>query len=113
VLYYNKEPTTDDARALQSGHTLRTEEGNYGRSISESPFQTMAERQAFRRVSMDWHRVLEFASAWEDGRMHLGVLADIMAQQEKQAQQRWSSLAMVDLKPEFKRIVGLTIITKS
>jgi hypothetical protein len=62
-LYWSKELVLDDARALQSGHTLQTEEMNYGRSMKESPLQTMAERESFRRVSMDWHRVLEFASA--------------------------------------------------
>ncbi|KAE8822995.1 hypothetical protein HRS9122_10470 [Pyrenophora teres f. teres] len=106
VLYWNKAPAKSDARALQSGHSLQTEEGHYGRSVMESPFQTMAEREEFRRVSIDWHRVLEFASAWEDGRMHPGVRAEMVAQQEKQALQRWSSLAMVDLKAEFKRLAG-------
>ncbi|KAL5370900.1 hypothetical protein DPSP01_014611 [Paraphaeosphaeria sporulosa] len=106
VLYWNQAPSKSDARALQSGHTLQTEEGNYGRSMRESPFHTMAERAEFRRVSMDWHRVLEFASAWEDGRMHPGVRAEMVAQQEKQALQRWSSLAMVDLRAEFRRLPG-------
>jgi hypothetical protein len=55
---------------------------------------------------MDWHCVLEFASAWEDRRMHPSVWADIIAQQEKQAQQRWSSLAIVDLKLAFRRIIS-------
>lgn len=105
VLYYGQEPIARDAHALQSGHTLRTEEGNYGRSMLESPFQTLAEREQFRRVSMDWHRVLEFASALEEGRMHPGVRAEMMARQEKQALERWSSLAMVDLKTEFRRLV--------
>ncbi|PVH91867.1 hypothetical protein DM02DRAFT_734000 [Periconia macrospinosa] len=99
-------PAKSHARALQSGHSLETEEGNYGRCLMESPFQTMAEREEFRRVSMDWHRVLEFASAWEDGRMHPGVRAEMVAQQEKQALQRWSSLATVDLKAEFRRLAG-------
>lgn len=105
-LYWGKELVLDDARALQSGHTLQTEEMNYGRSMKESPFQTMAERENFRRVSMDWHRVLEFASAWEDGRMHPGVRAEAVARQEKQALQRWSALAAADLKPEFRRLAG-------
>ncbi|UPX20622.1 uncharacterized protein EKO05_0010850 [Ascochyta rabiei] len=106
VLYWNKALAKSNAQALQSGHSLETEEGNYGRSMMESPFQTMAEREEFWRVSMDWHYVLEFASAWEDGRMHPGVRAEMVAQQEKQALQRWSSLAMVDLKAEFRRLAG-------
>lgn len=106
VLYWNQEPTASHAQALQSGHSLQTEEGHYGRSMIESPFQTTAERQEFRRVSMDWHRVLEFASAWRDGCMHPGVRATLIAQQEKQVLQRWSSLTAVDLKAEFKRLCG-------
>jgi hypothetical protein len=50
--------------------------------------------------------VLEFASAWEDGCMHPGVRAEAVAQQEKQALQRWSALAAADLKPEFRRLAG-------
>jgi superfamily II DNA helicase RecQ len=106
VLYFNQEPDEDDARARQSGHSAQTEEGNYGRSLTESPFQTMAERAKFRRVSMDWHRILQFASALEGNQPYYGHYAEVMAHQEKQAQERWSSLAMLDLKPEFKRIAG-------
>lgn len=106
VLYFHKEPDEDDARARQSGHSARTEEGNYGRSLTESPFQTMAERAKFRRVSTDWHRILQFVSALEGEQYHSGHYAEVMAQQEKQARERWSSLAMLDLKPEFRRIAG-------
>ncbi|KAF2844377.1 hypothetical protein T440DRAFT_523541 [Plenodomus tracheiphilus IPT5] len=74
VLYFNKIPDEDDGRARQSGHSARTEEGNYDRSVAESPFQATAERAKFR--------------------------------QEKQAWERWSSLASLDLKPEFKRLAG-------
>jgi hypothetical protein len=63
MLYYNKGPVLDDAQARQVGHTLHTEEMHYCRSMKESRFQTMAERGNFRRVSMDWHRVLQFPSA--------------------------------------------------
>ncbi|KAK1911245.1 hypothetical protein P3342_011847 [Pyrenophora teres f. teres] len=92
-----------------AGVAVRSQPSNRGRPLrplrNGVSFQTMAEREEFRRVSIDWHRVLEFASAWEDGRMH-GVRAEMVAQQEKQALQRWSSLAMVDLKAEFKRLAG-------
>jgi hypothetical protein len=42
---------------------LQTGEMDRGRSMKKSPFQTIAERENFRRVSMDWHHVLKFASA--------------------------------------------------
>ncbi|KAH7067967.1 P-loop containing nucleoside triphosphate hydrolase protein, partial [Paraphoma chrysanthemicola] len=66
----------------------------------------MAERAKFRRVSMDWHRILQFASALEGHQPYQGHYGEVMAHQEKQARERWSSLAMLDLKPEFKRIAG-------
>jgi superfamily II DNA helicase RecQ len=106
VLYFNKEPEQDDAQARQSGHTAETEECNYGRSLAESPFQTMAERVKFWRVSEDWHRILEFQSALGAEPCRAGHYAAVMAQQEKQARERWSSLAVIDLKPEFRRLTG-------
>jgi hypothetical protein len=106
VLYFNQEPEEDDARARQSGYSAQTEEGNYDRSLSESPFQTMAERAKFRRVSIDWHRILQFASALKGEQHCSGHSAEVMAHQEKQARERWSSLAMLDLKPEFRRLAG-------
>jgi superfamily II DNA helicase RecQ len=52
---------------------------------------------------MDWHLVPQFASSWDDGRMHPGVRAATVAQ-EKQSLQRWATLAATDLKPEFRRL---------
>jgi hypothetical protein len=80
VLYFNKEPKQDDAQARQSGHTAEIEEGNYGRSLHESPFQTVAERVKFRRVSEDWHRILEFTSALRAEPCRTGNYAVVMAQ---------------------------------
>ncbi|KAI8931122.1 hypothetical protein NX059_012132 [Plenodomus lindquistii] len=106
TLYYGQEPEMNDARALQSGHNRATEEANYGRSCLESPWQTTLERQAFRRVSQDWHRILEFASAWEDAGLRPGARAEMMAQRQQQALARWSLLATADYKAEFCRLVG-------
>lgn len=106
VLYFGSNAGKEDAHAQQSGHSAETEEANYGRSLSESPFQTMAERAKFRRVSEDWHRILEFASTLEVEQGRGGHYAEVMAQQEQRARERWSSLAMLDLKPEFRRLAG-------
>jgi hypothetical protein len=52
-IYYNQDPAVpSDARARQAGHSHSTEEMVYGRALIESPFQTMAEREEFRRVSL-------------------------------------------------------------
>jgi hypothetical protein len=55
---------------------------------------------------MDWHRILQFASALKVKHHCSGHYAEVMAHQEKQARERWSSLAMLDLKPEFRRLAG-------
>ena len=51
TLYFDKELIVDDTRARQSGHTLYTEESNYGRQLTDSPDETYMERNRFRRVS--------------------------------------------------------------
>ena len=66
LVYENRESgdktgdKTDDARAKQSGHCPRTEEVVYGRLLMESPFHTASEREEFRKVSTNWHRMLGF-----------------------------------------------------
>jgi hypothetical protein len=106
MLYFNKELEQDNAQAQQLGHTAETEECNYSRSLAKLPFQTMVERVKFQRVSEDWHHNLEFQSALGAESCRAGHYAAVMAQQEKQAQERWSLLALIDLKPEFRRLTG-------
>jgi superfamily II DNA helicase RecQ len=55
---------------------------------------------------MDWHRILQFVSALGGKQQSSGHYAETMARQEKQARERWSSLAVLDLKPEFRRLAG-------
>jgi hypothetical protein len=106
MLYFNQQPEEDDAKARQSGHSAQTKEGTYGRSLAELPFQTMAERAKFRRVSIDWHCIPQFGSALEGRQYHAGPYAEVMAHQDRQARERWSWLATLDLKPEFRRLAG-------
>jgi hypothetical protein len=55
ALYFNKELAVNKTRAQQSGHTLHTEESNYGRLLTESPLHAISQRNQFRRVSEEWH----------------------------------------------------------
>ncbi|KAI4221646.1 MAG: hypothetical protein L6R40_008618 [Gallowayella cf. fulva] len=107
AVYYDRNPAlSNDARARQAGHSHHTEEMVYGRALIESPFQTMAEREEFRRVSLDWHRVLGFASAWEEGRMHPATRSKVLEQQEEEELARWAKLGQVDLTAQLKRLLG-------
>lgn len=107
IVYYDRDPVRrNDARARQAGHSHDTEEMVYGRAMMESPFHTMAEREEFRRVSMDWHRVLGFTSAWDEGRVHPAVRKDMIIEQEKEELRRWAALTNVDIATHFKRLIG-------
>jgi superfamily II DNA helicase RecQ len=98
MLYWNTGPqAAEDARALQSGHTLQTEETNYGRSVLESPFQTVAERNQFRRVSVDWHRILGFTSSCGAG---------TTAAHRVHAMRRLEALSRADLHTAFRQLVN-------
>ncbi|KAK5127669.1 hypothetical protein LTR08_004350 [Meristemomyces frigidus] len=55
--------------AKQAGHGQRMEDMIYGLLLTESPFHTIAEKDAFRAVIVDWHQFLQFPSAWEGGGM--------------------------------------------
>jgi hypothetical protein len=57
-------------------------------------------------VSEDWHCILKFQLALGAELCCAGHYAAVMAQQEKQAQEQWSLLALTDLKPEFRRLTG-------
>lgn len=102
TLYFDKELIVDDTRARQSGHTLYTEESNYGRQLTDSPDETYMERNRFRRVSEEWHRLLRFASAWERAGIHHNELDAVTKKNQQLASQRWATLASVDLKASFQ-----------
>jgi hypothetical protein len=54
AVYYDRDAAiSGDAHARQAAHTHSTEEIVYSRVLIESPFQTMAEREEFRQVSLD------------------------------------------------------------
>ena len=86
LVYKNRESgnKTDNARERQSGHYKQTEEMIYGRLLMESPFHTMSERQEFRKVSADWHRILGFQSAWEEGYINPNTRRRVQAEQEQE-----------------------------
>ncbi|KAK0335650.1 hypothetical protein LTR94_011905 [Friedmanniomyces endolithicus] len=54
------------ARAQQAGHSIETEEMIYGLLLTANPFATMSEQARFRRVSVDWHRMLRFPLSWTE-----------------------------------------------
>ena len=53
----------DEAHDLQMGHTTLTAQGRYGRGLTEASFSLEGARAAFRKVSLEWHRILAIPSA--------------------------------------------------
>ncbi|KAI1663154.1 DEAD/DEAH box helicase [Pyrenophora tritici-repentis] len=58
------------------------------------------------RVSIDWHRVLGFASAWNGGHTDPRETSAIAHAHEQRALSRWTRLATADLRAELQVLVG-------
>jgi len=98
--------SVEDVRARQAGHSLTIEDGMYGRMMHESPFHTMREKDAFRKVSIDWHRIVGFTSAWIDGYGTGETRAQMEARMEEEEFQRWSTMRHVDMRQKLKHMMG-------
>ncbi|KAK5110579.1 hypothetical protein LTR85_000994 [Meristemomyces frigidus] len=102
------EKTAEDGiaatRAKQSGHNFQMEEDVYGRSLEQSPFTTIAEKDRFRRVSVDWHRFLQFPSAWEPDSQDPDVRRRIKQEQDDARFHRWEQMRNIDVEAELRRL---------
>ncbi|KAK4551325.1 hypothetical protein LTR86_011232, partial [Recurvomyces mirabilis] len=95
----------EEVRAKQAGHGLHMEEMIYGLLLSESPFATMHEREQFRQVSMDWHRMLHFQSAWRaDGRVPKQVQQQVDMARQEARQWRYRQMRGVDIDVQLRRV---------
>ncbi|KAK4934260.1 hypothetical protein LTR10_024413 [Elasticomyces elasticus] len=59
----NMEVNRDDFHNRQFGHSGHIAGILYGRDLMESPMHTVSEQESFRRVSVEWHRFLQFPSS--------------------------------------------------
>lgn len=95
--------TVEDIRAQQAGHGRYMEEMIYGLLLSESPFTTMSEREQFRQVSMDWHRLLHFQSAWEKSTVEPNIQRKMDAEREAAELRRWHQMRDIDIDVQLKK----------
>ena len=93
-------------RANQAGHSLGIEDSMYGRMTRESPWITMREKDAFRKVSIDWHRIVGFQPVQTEGRNTVKSAAHIEQQAEADKFQRWRAFRQADMLDAFKRMMG-------
>ncbi|KAH0399710.1 hypothetical protein KCU89_g5930, partial [Aureobasidium melanogenum] len=102
-----EEANTEEAvRANQAGHSLSIEDSMYGRMSRESPWITMREKDAFRKVSIDWHRIVGFQPVQTEGRNTAKSLAHMEQQAEADKFQRWRAFRQADMLDAFKRMMG-------
>ena len=91
-------------RAKQSGHSPQMEESIYGRLLDQSPATTTAEKDAYRRVSVDWHRFLQFPSALEVESVDPDVRRRIKREQDNAQFHRFEQMRNVDVEAELRRM---------
>lgn len=103
-----EEANTEEAvRANQAGHSLAIEDSMYGRTTRESPWITMREKDAFRKVSIDWHRIVGFQPVQTEGRSNTAKpLAHMEQQAEADKFQRWRTFQQADMYHVLKRMMG-------
>lgn len=100
-----EEPSSDAiTRARQAGHSRQTEESIYGRLLKQSPFSTTAEKEAFRKVSVDWHRFLQFPSAYQEPHMHPDVRERIRQDQEQKRLYRQRQMREIDVEAALRQL---------
>ncbi|KAK4954095.1 hypothetical protein LTR28_006312 [Elasticomyces elasticus] len=104
---HDMEVSRDDFHDRQFGHSGHIAGILYGRDLMESPMHTVSERESFRRVSVEWHRFLQFPSShgpsssrvWRDA---VEVAPDVQNGRIRRLQQ----LQRVDLRGALRQLVG-------
>jgi superfamily II DNA helicase RecQ len=98
--------TPADIRAQQASHERYIVETVHGLLINESPFTTASEKEQFHPVSNDWHRLLQFQSAHNRGRLEPGVERRIAAEREAAELRRYRQIRKVDIDVELMQFYG-------
>ena len=95
-----------NAREEQAGHSRWMEELIYGLLYNESPNSMLSEREEFRKVSLDWHRILHFKSGWEDAVEGEEVRKQAEMRAEAETFMRWKRMKEIDLEEGLKMLNG-------
>lgn len=101
-----KEDNKQDYQEEQSGHSKRIEQMIYGVLLSESPSYTQSDKEGFRKVSLDWHRFLQFKSAWKDENTSASVRLRVQTEQEEESFQRQLRIRQADPSQQLRRLLG-------
>jgi superfamily II DNA helicase RecQ len=102
----DEEQTRETIRAKQSGHSPQMEESIYGRQLQQNPFTTRREQDAFREVSMDWHRFMQFPSSYEVKNVSPDIKRRIKQEQDSRKFERWRQMQDIDVEDQLKKMYG-------
>ncbi|KAJ6438732.1 translation initiation factor IF3 [Purpureocillium lavendulum] len=103
--------TGDNPADMQAGHGTHVAGMIYARELQQGPAGTAAQREKFRRVSRQWHQLLEFgAEDWGGaGRNGAGAKrrrCPFDADRETARFQRFARLNRVDIRGELRNMMG-------
>jgi superfamily II DNA helicase RecQ len=82
------------------------EEMIYGLLLTESPFTTMSEKEQFRKVSVDWHRLLGFRSSSQREATNPDAERRRGAEREAAELRRFRQMREVDVDVQLARFYG-------
>jgi superfamily II DNA helicase RecQ len=102
----DEEQTRETIRAKQSGHSPQMEESIYGRQLQQNPFATRREQDAFREVSVDWHRFMQFPSSYEVQNVSPDIKRRIKQEQDSRKFERWQRMRQIDVGGQLKKMYG-------
>ena len=102
----DEEQTREAVRAKQSGHSPQMEETIYGRQLQQNPFSTRREQDAYREVSVDWHRFLQFPSSYTQKSVGPNVKRRIKQEVDERKWHRWQQMRGIDIDKQLKEMYG-------
>ncbi|TKA68529.1 hypothetical protein B0A55_10261, partial [Friedmanniomyces simplex] len=93
-------------RARQAGHSPRMEEMIYGLLLTANPIATMTEQAQFRKVTIDWHRMLRFASSWIEHAVDADLEQRRQKEEQRARQRRWDRIRRIDIDATMTQLYG-------
>ena len=102
----DEEQTRETIRARQSGHSPQMEESIYGRQLQQNPFAMRREQDAFREVSVDWHRFMQFPSSYHVQNVSPDIRRRIKQEQDTRKFERWQQMRQIDVEGQLKKMYG-------
>jgi superfamily II DNA helicase RecQ len=96
----------EDIAARQACHTRRMEEMMYGLLHEEWRGTTTSEREGFRRVSRDWHRLIGWPSAKRGTEGDERVRHRVRLEQEQAAIKRKEKVRAIDIEHQLRLMYG-------